>query len=192
MMAIAALIAAWRELADETLNQVIGYVEKPIRRGSNAMFNLVTDAWLAAYPNADVSMSNVGGFRQDIPAGEITLATIVGVLPFDNVLVDVHLTGEQLIANLSCSSCSPVVGGMTTIGGYSLADGVSLDPAASYRVLVNDFMYAGGDGFLFKDQDPNAYFTSIDWRQPVIDWIASLETSPDKPLDSFLDTDSRQ
>lgn len=187
---ITALVAHWRAQADEALSSVVGYARKQIGKRSNPMFNLVTDAWLEAYPAADVALTNRGGFRQPIPAGEITLATIVGVLPFDNVLIDVELTGAQLIENITC--CSPVVGGMTTIGGYKLADGTPIDPDASYHVLVNDFMYAGGDGFTFKTHDPDAYNTAIDWRQPVIDWIISLNTSSDNPLDAYLDTVPRQ
>jgi 5'-nucleotidase/UDP-sugar diphosphatase len=187
---IAALVAGWRVEADEALEHVIGYVDKEIGQRSNAMFNMVTDAWLAAYPAADIAMTNRGGFRQPIPAGEITLATIVGVLPFNNVLVDVELTGAQLIENIQC--CRPVVGGMDTMGRYELANGTPIGPDTTYHVLVNDFMYAGGDDFIFDDQDPDAYNTAIDWRQPVIDWIISLNTSPDNPLDGYLDNVPRQ
>jgi 5'-nucleotidase/UDP-sugar diphosphatase len=187
---IAAIVGGWRAETDEALLHVVGYLDKEIGQRSNAMFNMVTDAWLAAYPAADVAMTNRGGFRQPIPAGEITLATIVGVLPFNNVLVDVELTGAQLIENIQC--CQPVVGGMNTMGRYELADGTPIDPDATYHVLVNDFMYAGGDDFIFKSQDPDAYNTAIDWRQPVIDWIIALNTSPDKPLDGYLDNVPRQ
>jgi 5'-nucleotidase/UDP-sugar diphosphatase len=154
------------------------------------MYNMVTDAWLQTYPAADVALTNTGGFRQAIPAGEITLGTIIGVLPFDNVLTDVELTGEQLRENLEC--CYPVVAGMTTVGGYTMADGTPLDAQATYHVLVNDFMYAGGDDFKLKVYDPDAYDTAIDWRQPVIDWITSLDTSPEDPLDEYLDPVARQ
>jgi 2',3'-cyclic-nucleotide 2'-phosphodiesterase (5'-nucleotidase family) len=37
---------------------------------------------------------------------------------------------------------------MTTLGGYQLADGTPIEPDATYHVLVNDFMYAGGDDFM--------------------------------------------
>ncbi len=187
---VEAIVDHWRAQADEALSYPIGYVQKEIGRRSDAMFNMVTDAWLNAYPAADVALTNRGGFRQSIPAGEITPATIVGVLPFNNVLIDVELTGAQLIENIKC--CQPVVGGMTTIGGYALADGTPIDPDATYHVLVNDFMYAGGDNFEFKEYDPDAYNTGIDWRQPVIDWISSLKTSSDDPLDAYLDTVPRQ
>ena len=187
---IAEIVAEWRGLADETLSTVIGYLENPVINRSHAMINLVTNAWLEAYPTADVALTNKGGFRQGIPAGEITLETIIGVLPFDNTLVDVELTGQELIRNLEC--CQPVGAGMTTVGRYKLADGTPLDPDAVYHVLVNDFMYTGGDGFKFQEQDPEAYYTSIDWRQPVIDWISALNTSPSDPLDNYLDGENRQ
>ncbi len=186
---IAEVVAAWQVLADEVLSQVVGYTQQEIGRRSSAMYNMVTDAWLWAYPNADVALTNTGGFRQSIPAGEITLASIVGVLPFENVLVDVELSGAQLIENIEC--CRPTIGGMTTRGGYELNDGTPIDLDATYHVLVSDFMYAGGDEFKFSEYDPDAYNTAINWRQPVIDWILSLDTSPDNPLDAYLDSESR-
>jgi 5'-nucleotidase/UDP-sugar diphosphatase len=188
--AIAAIVAHWRAEADETLADPIGYVQNEIGEHSPAMFNMVTDAWLEDYPQADIALTNRGGFRQSIPAGEITLGSVIGVLPFNNVLIDSELTGAQLIANIEC--CNPVMGGMTTVGGYKLADGTPITDDATYRVLVNDFIYAGGDGFLFKEQDPDAYNTGIDWRQPVFDWIAARDTSPEDPLDRYLDNNPRQ
>ena len=57
-----------------------------------------------------------------------------------------------------------------------------------YSVLVNDFMYAGGDNFGFlANYDPDGYNTAIDWRQPVIDWIMAQQSSPANPLDGALD-----
>ena len=187
---LASIVARWRAEADETLTEVIGYLEEPVIQRSNTMINLVLNAWLEAYPAADIALTNTGGFRQMIPAGDVTLETIIGVLPFSNVLVDVELSGAEIIRNIQC--CQPVAAGVSTAGKYMLTDGSELDPDATYHVLVNDFMYAGGDGFVFQEQDPDAYNTSIDWRQPVIDWIISLETSPENPLDDHLDPENRQ
>jgi 5'-nucleotidase/UDP-sugar diphosphatase len=187
---ISELVARWREETDEALNYPIGYLEKPLGQNSDALFNLVTDAWLAAYPAADVALTNRGGFRQDLPAGEVTLAAVVGVLPFDNVLIDVTVTGAELIDNIRC--CGPVMAGMTAVDGYRLANGTEIDPAGTYHVLINDFMYAGGDGYTFGELDPEAYNTAIDWRQPVIDWISALGTTAEDPLDTYVDAKPRQ
>ncbi|MGC9349783.1 MAG: bifunctional metallophosphatase/5'-nucleotidase, partial [Anaerolineae bacterium] len=191
---VAAVVERWQARLDDALDHVIGYTENGIGRGSNAMHNMVTDAWLAAYP-ADIAMTNPGGFRQEILPGEITLADVVGVLPFDNYLIDVKLTGEEVISSYQHGTRRPAVGGMAYRGGRYViltAEGdVPLDPSATYTVLVNDFMYAGGDGYRFADYDPNAYETGIDWRQPVIEWISTLNTSPDDPVENYVDTEQR-
>lgn len=187
---VAEIVVRWQDELDEALLVTIGYTEKGLGRHSDAMHNMVMDAWLAAYP-ADIAMSNPGGFRQDIEPGEITLADIVGVLPFDNTLVDAALTGEQVILAYQHGARRPAVGGMVRQGATYWVNGEPLDPAAIYHVLINNFMYAGGDDYAFAEYDPDAYETGIDWRQPVIEWLSALETSPDDPLEHYLDTSSR-
>ncbi len=182
---IEALVARWQAELDEALLVTIGYTERGIARNSAGMHSLVTNAWLTAYP-ADVAMSNPGGFRQDIDPGEITLADVVGVLPFDNTLIDVTLTGQQLLASYLHGSRRPAVTGLTQEGGRYLVGGDELDPDGACRVLVNDYMAAGGDGYAFAEYDPDAYNTGIDWRQPVIEWISALDTSPENPLEHHL------
>ena len=187
---LLALVDGWQARVDETLAREIGYTASGLERRSPEMVNWVTDAWLWAYPAADVAITNFGGFRDAIPAGPITLADIVAVLPFENRLYDVTLSGAQLAENLAC--CGGAVGGITYTrhGGsveITFMDGRAFDPEAMYHVLVNDFMYFGGDGYLFQAQDPDAYDTGIQWRQPVIDWTLQMETTPDDPLENYLD-----
>ena len=183
---VAGIVSNWQARVDSELLVTIAYAEKRITKSSPAMHNMVMDAWLASYP-ADIAMSNPGSFRQDIAAGEITLADIVGVLPFDNVLVDVALTGKQVIAAYQHGSRRPAVGGLARINGRYTVNGEPLDPDAVYHVLINDFMYAGGDGYRFAEYDPDAYQTGTDWRQPVIEWISALNTTEADPLDNYID-----
>jgi 2',3'-cyclic-nucleotide 2'-phosphodiesterase (5'-nucleotidase family) len=126
--------------------------------------------------------------RDDLPAGEITMADIISVMPFNNVLVDVGLTGDQLEKVLVTAS-SPVIGGLHKEGGKWVLNktGQPLDKNATYSVLVNDFMYSGGDHYtLLAKYDPDAYNTAIDWRQPVIDWIKAQNSSSSNPLDAAV------
>ena len=189
-MAIAALIEQWQAELGTELTEEIGYTETGIVQRSPEMGNWVTDAWLWAFPNADIAITNWGGFRQDLPADGITVEDIVNILPFDNSIVMVELTAQQLAENLHC--CGGAVAGMTyqaDMGGVFmfLADGGDFDREATYRVLVNDFMYNGGSGYLFSEQDPDGYNTGIHWREPVINYTASLNTSQDNPLEDYLD-----
>jgi 2',3'-cyclic-nucleotide 2'-phosphodiesterase (5'-nucleotidase family) len=150
------------------------------------MFNMVTDSWLYNFPSADISLTNMGGIRQDIPAGDITFGTIVSVLPFENNILEVDLTGAQLVECIS----DLVVGGMTTIGGYQLSDGTPINPGTIYKVLTLDYLYSRPD-YCFQYYDVDPYPTSMHYRQPVIDWIISLNTSAANPLDNYLDHTAR-
>jgi 5'-nucleotidase/UDP-sugar diphosphatase len=188
---VQAIVARWQARADAELDQVIGYTHKGIARPW-PMYNMVTDAWLWAYPQADIAISNGGGFRQDINAGEITLAEIVGVMPFENTLYDVKLTGAQVVKDLTCCGGVAASGVKMENGAAILVKtGRPVDPQATYRVLVNDFMYTGGDSFPLQKQDPNGYNTAISWRQPVIDWIMEQNSSASAPLDGKIDAEPR-
>lgn len=186
---IASVIAGWAEQTDAELKQPIGYLEREIPRRSQTMQELITETWLLGYPTADIALTNTGGLRDRIPAGSLTLADIVGVMPFNNVLVEVKLTGDQLEQVLRGGSSQPAIGGMHRAGVNWVLNktGQPVEKERVYLILVNDFMYAGGDNYeLLAQFDPDAYNTAIDWRQPVIDWILGQESSPGSPLDPAI------
>ena len=183
--AVEEIVMRWQEEADAELNRTIGYSEQGLIRRSEGMQSLITEAWLWAYPTADVAITNLGGMRADLPPGEISLADVVGVMPFENVIVELVLTGEQVETMLGQSSAA--FGGVyrDNFRWYLKATEEELDSDALYTVLVNDFMYAGGDDYaLLAAYDPAGYNTAISWRQPVIDWILAQESSLGNPLDA--------
>lgn len=185
--AVQAVVDRWRDEADAELNQTIGYTNAGIPRRSPLMESLITETWLLSYPAADVAITNRGGIRADIPPGDLTLAHIIGVLPFDNVLVELQISGSQLMQLLSQSQLT--FGGLRAHqGGWVVAQtGQRLDPDAAYHVLVTDFLYAGGDGLdELARFDPDGYNTAVDWRQPIIDWVLSQDSTSDQPLDEAL------
>lgn len=187
---VAEIIAGWKVKTDAELSTLIGYLERSLRRGSLEQQALVVESWLAGYPTADVALTNLGGLRADLPAGNLTLAEIINMMPFDNTLVAVQLSGAQLLRVLNSGKSLAVGGARRGAGSWVLErTGQRLDAGAVYTVLVNDFMYAGGDQFsMLAEFDPNGYFTGIDWRQPVIDWITAQRSAPENPLDAMLAT----
>jgi 5'-nucleotidase/UDP-sugar diphosphatase len=185
--AVAAIVERWQARVDPALARVLGHTVQGLGRAP-ALYNMVTDAWLWAYPEAQIALCNAGAFRQNLGAGDITVADLVSVLPFENTLYIAKLTGAQLVQSLSCCGKVVVAGLEPTGRGYRLSQtGEPLLEAATYRVLVNSYMYAGGGGFEFQRYDPDARDTGIGWRQPVIDWIVSRDSSPAKPLESLID-----
>ena len=180
--AIEDIVRTWKDRLKDDLSHVIGYASETIGVESAGMHNMLTDSWLRALPAARVSLTNSGGIRQNIPAGSITLETLVGVLPFENSIIQMELTGKQLKNSIGYL----LTGGITTAGDTLFMDGSPVCGDSLYRVLINSCLYRRPD-FPFQTFDPDAYDTGINCRQPVIDWIRSLGTSSSDPLNNYLD-----
>ena len=186
--AVAAVVAKWSNLVDLELAEVIAFSSSGVEQHSDAMHNLVPDAWLWRFTQAAVATTNYGGYRQGFPAGDISLADVVGVLPFLNSLYMIDLTGLELINFVSSQDVA--LGGMTTVGGFALNDGSAIINDSVYTMIVTDYMYSAFDEL--KTYDATPVETGIHWRQPVIDWLINANSSQAAPLETFLDSAARR
>lgn len=184
---IESVVSYWETQMNDTLSHVIGYASQTIGERTNEMYNMITDSWLISFPNADISLTNIGGIRQSIPAGDVTLATMVGVLPFDNNIVELNLSGQQLMDGIF----NLVIGGGSTINGFQLSDGNAIHPDSTYTVLTTDYLYSRPD-YYFQYDDPDPYRSGINYRQPVIEWIVSKNTTAIDPINNYLDANPRR
>lgn len=130
------------------------------RKPEATIGDFITDAMRFA-SGADIAMQNPGGMRADLPAGDITRGGIYEVMPFDNTIVILTLTGadvkQALEQALKFDRVTQVSGiryeidtnqpAMSRVTSLTLADGSPLDPARTYRVAVNNFMATGGDNY---------------------------------------------
>ncbi len=64
--------------------------------------NLITDIMLnkMRLDGGQIALINAGSIRKSIPAGDITLARVLEVLPYDHTIVHVDLTGAQILQAL--------------------------------------------------------------------------------------------
>ena len=151
----------------------------PNNAGESPLGDIIADAQLAATratPNggADIAFTNPGGVRTDIAwkeNGAVTYADLFASQPFRNQLVTMTLTGKQIKDMLEQQWRDPkrprilqvskgfsyVWDGSKPDGERIIAERMSLngqpvDPAASYRVTVNNFLSTGGDGFTVLTQ----------------------------------------
>ncbi|WP_048075162.1 bifunctional UDP-sugar hydrolase/5'-nucleotidase [Haloquadratum walsbyi] len=97
------------------LDEVVAHVSEPLERTDSAVFggesrigNFVADAYRWAL-DTDIGLQNSGGIRNG-PAlcGDITVADLIGVIPFNEHIVRAELTGETLRAVLRESAASVV------------------------------------------------------------------------------------
>jgi hypothetical protein len=123
--------------------------------------------------------------QQDLFPGEISPGVIIGLLSTTNELVEVGITGGQLIETIEARH--PLMAGIVEDqDGYRLANGGAIDLEATYRILVPEALYAGGNYYEFFRFDPDPTHTGIDWRQPPIDWIRSVGGNEQEPINNFL------
>ena len=114
--AINELIANIKRRYEDTLRQVLSYTsfdlramddagEWVIRNAENGMCNLVADAMLyssegTATGRADIGMYNAGGIRANIKAGRITFNDALSVMPFNNTVCIVEVSGQTILDEL--------------------------------------------------------------------------------------------
>jgi 5'-nucleotidase len=151
----------------------------------HALGNLIADSQLAATRapekgGAQIAFMNPGGVRTDMnfsAGGAVSYGQIFGILPFGNHLVVKTFTGAQIRSLLEQQWASgantvatprvllPSTGfryaydlrrpAGQRVSGITL-NGVPLSDAGRYRVVINDFLAAGGDNFSVLNEGVDA------------------------------------
>lgn len=108
---------------------------------------------------ADFAIVNAGGVRDSLAAGKITYKDVLKVQPFGNTLSTVDLSATEVMAYLQAAAkMSSGSGAFAQFAGVSLEiagnqvsnvriKGAPLDPAKTYRMVINNFQATGGDGY---------------------------------------------
>jgi 2',3'-cyclic-nucleotide 2'-phosphodiesterase (5'-nucleotidase family) len=174
---LSPIVAAAEHSANQIGGEVLVENTALLKRGrAGPLGQVVVRAWLDALPYAQVAITNAGGLRQDLAAGPVRVRDVVSVLPFNNYLLVVDLTGAQLKAVLE-SEESIVAGvafkvatqdGKRVVSEMADSAGQPIPPERRVKVVINDFMYRGGDRYQFAKYDPEPEETAIDWREPVL------------------------
>jgi 5'-nucleotidase len=197
---VAALVADLARPLEETRRRPVGRLPMALsnaecRRGECALGNLVAEAMLAAVPGAEVAITNGGGLRAGLPDGQVTIGDVLTVLPFGNTVAVMGLRGADMLAAIEhglsqgagTAGRFPQVAGIRfawdptappggRVRGVQVAQGsgfAPLDPGRVYRVVTNDFMRKGGDGYvMFRDRALDPYDTGPVLDEVVADAIA--------------------
>ena len=153
---VAELVRYFSE--NPVFKRVLAVAETPFENREE-LGCMVCDAYLAE-TGADISYQNAGGVRiENHPAGDMTMGDVMKMDPFQNDLVELHVTGKELAEMLiSCYDNDkqrfPYVSGMTcdvvidpatqkikklTLNGK---DGKKLNLKKTYHVVGNSYSIA--------------------------------------------------
>jgi 2',3'-cyclic-nucleotide 2'-phosphodiesterase (5'-nucleotidase family) len=184
--AVAAYVASQKAKVNEITQEVVAYTpvklegtRELVRTKPTNLGNMIGSAMIEA-TGADVALTNGGGIRASIEAGDVTRGDIITVLPFNNVVIVVEVTGQDIYDALEWgySKLPETNGGFPQTGNmriiYSrfsdpgnrikrvLVNGKVLDKEATYKLATNDFLAAGGDGYTMLDRPVVMYGRGLD------------------------------
>lgn len=155
---IEAAIAPFRSQMKAELEEVLGQAASAFFKDDpeGALDNLVADAVLfgarlRSRDTVHAVLLNDGGLRVPVSAGAIRVRHAYEVLPFENYVVVLELTGEQmarLADEVARSNGEPIAGWTLVLEGdraaSALVGGTPIDPNATYRVATVDYLADGG------------------------------------------------
>jgi 5'-nucleotidase len=177
---LAQMVAEYKQLVAPIANRVIGKIAVALPNvaaasGENQLGDLIADAQVndptvAGQGVPDVAFMNPGGIRAAglVNAGDVTFGDAFTVQPFNNFVVSMSMTGQQIIDLLNQQWSGGNAGTNRKIlqvsDGFSYrwqntasgpvldessvtVKGVALDKTKTYRVVANNFLSDGGDGF---------------------------------------------
>ena len=139
--------------------------EKPL--STPALQKLFACSMLRAFPEYDVAISNPGGFRDSIKAGDVKKSDILSIFPFDNFIVKATIQGEDLIFDIEKSE-NAYCGATQKDGKWFVGD-EEIDKSKTYKIVTTDFIYHGGDGYKFTNSQ--GVTTSVSWRTPLENYL---------------------
>jgi 5'-nucleotidase len=199
---LVAVVDGYARAIGPILDRVVATLDQPlVRRGrEHALGNLVADAQRRA-TGADVAIMNNGGLRTDLQAGPVRYEDLFRVQPFGNTLVVMELDGARIIEALEHSLSGGTAGGHFSgvrvrympegeagrrVVAATLDSGADIRPEAVYRVVVNNFLAEGGDGYTMLLQGRRPDHTGIVDLDALLDHLSALPSPTPLPaVDRF-------
>ena len=184
---VDTLIAPYRRQLEGQMNEVLAYLLTNMQTGrpEGLLGNLIADITLSrAVQEADVPVDacviNNGGLRVPWSRGEITLGLVYEVMPFDNEIVILRFSGEQVaqLANeIAARRGEPISGLIFTIRDEGAADvRVGGRPVGSrdYWIATSDYLANGGGGMPTLWEPAETRLTGVFIRDAIADALRAF------------------
>jgi 2',3'-cyclic-nucleotide 2'-phosphodiesterase (5'-nucleotidase family) len=201
------LLAPYTEKV-RALSTVIGTLDGSLTKttvGAGTLGHFVTDAMFAearvkSTKKIDVAITNAGGLRKnEIAAGQLRASDIFELLPFENALITLDLTGEQLKKILGTRDAQAGAQlefrwneqNRTEVLSVKLLDSTGaaheIDPKAMYTIVTIDYLYKLNSGsFAVLQEGKNLTPLNVTIRDAVTNYIKA-ETAAGRHISSQTD-----
>lgn len=191
--AFKAYIAPLHDSIESIMNEVIGtskkqlFPEKPETPLSHFVADLIREEALreindARYePLPTIAVINIKGLRTPLPKGDITVRDIYSLMPFENQMVILKLSGEVVYETFMQMGAS----GGDGLSGASfifkdqkvinpMIQGEPLKTDKYYYVVTPDYLANGGDHYTFFSKAEKRYTSQKKIRDIILNHIRTL------------------
>ncbi|MEI6123420.1 MAG: 5'-nucleotidase [Bacteroidota bacterium] len=197
-------IRPYKAVIDSEMNEILAYSEIVMYKDDpeGLLNNFVADLILQKgneylkknyNTTADICLLNSGGLRSALPKGAVTLRNVYELMPFENELVAVQLSGKTIknildyIAKKGGMPESGFVMGIKADTAQNiLIKNVPFDISKNYIVLTSDYLLAGGDDMTFFADTVASFPVMLKVRDAIIQYLKE-QTQNKNTITSKLD-----
>jgi 2',3'-cyclic-nucleotide 2'-phosphodiesterase (5'-nucleotidase family) len=183
------LASSYRDSLNVSMNEILAYSDQSMSKGTpesllgNFVADIVFSTATELYSDKDTNLPdfcllNNGGLRTSLASGPVLLRHVYELMPFDNEIVVVELSGDSvhsLFRYLADRKGAPVSGLRIQLGDTAwtsaMIQGKPFDSTRTYRVVTSDYLARGGDGMSFFDTPVSYTSTGIKIREALIDYL---------------------
>lgn len=194
---LVAVIDRYRSAVDSIMHIEVGRTARKLGKDDAGLVNFLGDfvafrGQILAGTDIDMSIINAGGIRRELPEGQISKGMLIDMLPFNNRIVVLEISGADLLE---------AIDNVVRRGGFdginegvqitfdpdkrlklsAMLNGQTIDPQATYTLATIDYLANGGD---YMTSLPRAHEIARSHRVLYDDLIEYVETVWDgRPID---------
>ena len=203
-------LEVFEEEAKPILGEVIGQAAEAFTHNSKEDNVTLLGRWSSEVmknkTGVQIAIQNGGGLRRTLEKGNITMGDLYEIMPFDNQLVTLEMTGADIKKAIDHGIYNPEVGNGQFAGliveydktkefenritKISLEDGTPLEMDKYYTVVTNDFLITGGDKYDFSNAR-NVKDTFIPIRDVLVEAIKEAGTITPIPVDYLIEVSEK-
>lgn len=183
----AQVLEPYKHKIDSVMTPVIGHAANRLEayRPESPLSNLIADILVRSSSEkagikADVGVMNMGGIRNILNEGEITVGDIYEIAPFQNALAIVTMKGDillELFKDMAAVHGEGLSGARLVISKDgklidAKVDGKPVDPEKEYHVATIDYLAEGNDRMdAFKKAITKTQPKDVVLRDLLIDYV---------------------
>ena len=197
-------IQPYKGKIDSIMNEVLGISDQELLKAlpEGTLGDFVADAILKKTNEhynpsdnlqVDFCLLNNGGLRSQLPKGKITLGNVYELMPFENSIVILTISGEkmkQMFESLVQNNGAPFSGATIKAKGKKISElkirGQSFDVLRTYKVATSDYLAGGGDKYNFFNDPIKSENLNYKLRDAIVDHIRD-ETKKGNSIKVVLD-----